>query len=93
MHQRSLREIGIDKDKLPVSSLKKQAIQEAMKVLKGVATTLGELEELRKLGMRASIEEVNDVMVRLADLSSSYYELVPMAEQKDNITKPIFKMH
>jgi len=64
-----------------------------MKVLKGVATTLGELEELRKLGMRASIEEVNDVMVRLADLSSSYYELVPMAEQKDNITKPIFKMH
>ena len=47
--------MGIDKDKLPVSALKKEAIQNALEVLKDIAKGIDELDELRKIGMRADI--------------------------------------
>lgn len=81
--------MGIDKDKLPVSALKKEAIQDALEVLKDIAKGIAEVDELRKLGMRADIVEFTRIMEHLAKLSSTYFELVPMAEQKDQVIKPI----
>ena len=60
-----------------------------MNVLKDIKTEINALDELRKLGMRADVDEVEKVMSRLAKLSSSFYELVPINEQKTDVTKPI----
>ena len=39
--------------------------------------------------MRANIDEVTQAFEHIAKHSSKFYELVPMGEQKDAVTKPI----
>ena len=43
--------------------------------------------------MRADINEVSQTMEHLAKLSSQFYELIPMAEQKDEVVAPIANPH
>lgn len=70
MYQRAVRQMGIDENKMPVSALKKEAIMEAKGVLAEISGTIKELDELRKIGIRADYDEVQKVFVRLGKLSS-----------------------
>jgi len=51
------------------------------------------LEELRKLSLLAPVDVVEKVMSRLAKLSGKFYQLIPMAEDKNSVTKPILHMN
>ena len=93
MYQRAIRQMGIDEDKLPVSALKREAIVEAKGVLSEISGHIKELEELRKLGMTADYESLMKVFSKLSDLSSQYYSLIPVKEQKDALVKPITQTH
>lgn len=92
MYQRAVKQIGIDQDKLPISSLKRDAILEAKGVLAEISGKIKELDELKKIGMRADYDEVMKVYVRLSKLSSKYYSLIPTSEAKDELVKPINQM-
>jgi hypothetical protein len=43
--------------------------------------------------MKADFDEAQRIQNELADLSSQYYELIPMSEHKDSITRPIREVH
>ena len=73
MYQRAIRDLGIDEEKLPVSALKKEAIVEAKEILTQISTSVTELAELRKIGMRADYDDTMRVMSKLSDLSSKYF--------------------
>ena len=93
MFQRAIKFMGIDDQKLPVSALKREPIVAAKAVLNDISKTIKELDELKKFGMRADYDEVNDVMSRLSDLSSKYFQLIPHKCEKDQIIRPIKDMN
>ena len=89
MYQRAIKTMGIDETKLPVSALKREAIDEAKAILSKLSVSITELAELRKLGMRADYDEIMVVMSMLSELSSKYYQLIPKKVAPDSIVKPI----
>ena len=60
-------------EKLPVSALKKEAIVEAKEILTQISTSVKELAQLRKIGLRADYDDTMRVMSKLSDLSSKYF--------------------
>jgi len=48
MFNKAMNGCGIDKDLMPISSLKKEVIDEAVLILKDLAVVINEIEELRK---------------------------------------------
>ena len=89
MYQRAIKTMGIDESKLPVSALKREAINEAKAILQQISVAITKLADLRKLGMRADYDEIMTVMSQLSDLSSKYYQLIPKKAAEDAIVKPI----
>lgn len=58
-------------------------------MLAEISGKVKELDELRKIGMRADYDEVMKVYVKLSKLSSKYYSLIPVSESKDEVIRPI----
>ena len=89
MFQKAMTTCGIDNDLMPISSLQKNVIDEAVLILKDLSIVIKEIEELRKKGMQADLDEVDSVKSRAASLSSKFYRLIPFSEGKNDITRPI----
>jgi len=43
--------------------------------------------------MKADFNEAQRIQNEMADLSSQYFELIPLSEHKDTITRPIRTIH
>ena len=94
MYQRAMKTMGIDEDKLPVSALKREAINEAKGILSKISIAVHELADLRKLGMRADYDQIMSVMSKLSDLSSKYYQLIPKkVDEKYAQVQPMKEQH
>lgn len=84
-----MKSCGVDNELMPISSLKKEVIDQALLILKDISAVVTEMDELKKIGMRADIDEVEAVKSKCAKLSSSFYELIPYSEGKNEVTQPI----
>ena len=89
MYQRAMSQMHIDNDKLPVSQLKRDVIIEARDVLGEISKQIKELDELRKVGLRADYDQMMAVFGKLASLSGRYYSLVPQKIGENEVAKPI----
>ena len=89
MYQRAIKTLGIDEDKLPCGSLKKETIQEAYAILLQIKAAADELTAQRQLGMRAQYDDVMAIYVKLSDLSSKFYQLIPQKEGEKEVIRPM----
>ena len=89
MYQRAIKTLGIDEDKLPCGSLKRETIQEAYAILLQIKAAADELTAQRQLGMRAQYDDVMAIYVKLSDLSSKFYQLIPQKEGEKEVIRPM----
>ena len=98
MYRQAMQELGIDQSQLPVSALTKDTIQKAHGVLENLCKTLNELEELRgtRRGFAFSTGRTDvdfsksfEIFSRLGDLTSEFYQLIPMRETDYWSVRPV----
>lgn len=93
MYQRAVRNQGIDQDQMPISNLKKETLIDAKALLQELKKTITQLDQERAKYRDANYDLVQELRVKISDLSSKYFELIPLAENKDQITRPIDNQH
>lgn len=86
MFQKAMQACGIDNDIMPISSLKKEVVNEGLAILWELDEVVKAIDVLRQAGLRASIEEIDDVKSKAASLTSKFYALIPFSEGKNEIT-------
>lgn len=83
MYQRAVSSQGIDKDQMPISNLKKETLQDAKDILKELKAMITQLDAERAKYAQANYELVQELRGKISDQSSKYFELIPLAENKD----------
>ena len=60
-----------------------------MEILKEVSFKIEEDEEISKNPMKADLDELMAVRDKIQELSSRYYELIPLSQYKDTVAPPL----
>jgi hypothetical protein len=89
MYQKAMGDFGIDQEILPFAKIEKQSLTEAMDVLKQLSITFEEEYEVNKAGIKADFDKVMEVKSKILDLSSKFYQIIPLSQYKDAIAPPI----
>ena len=58
-----------------------------------IKDTVDEDIEISKEGIRADFEKLTQVKEKISELSSRYYEIVPLANYKNQIAPPLNNHH
>lgn len=93
MYQKAMTQYGLDTEVLPFSAVKKESIVEARQILMEIQECLNEDTELSKEGINADYDALTKVKEKLCELSSRYYELIPLARYKNQIAPPLNSRH
>jgi Poly(ADP-ribose) polymerase catalytic domain/Poly(ADP-ribose) polymerase, regulatory domain len=93
MYQRAISQFGIDTDVLPFSGVNKQSLVEARQLLLEISECIKEDIEISKEGIKADFDKLTAVKEKISELSSRFYELIPLARFKDQIAPPIGNQH
>lgn len=93
MYQRTFQQYGIDTSVLPFSGVKKQSLVEARQILLEISELIKEDIELSKEGIKADFDKLTAVKEKISELSSRYYELVPLERYKNQIAPPLSHNH
>ena len=89
MYQRALSDLGINKDLLPVSGLKRETIDKARDILVKMKPVMEELTKLQQKGLNADYNEVSTVKGKLSSMSSEFFTLIPKKEMENEVIRPI----
>lgn len=68
---------------MPISNLKKETLQDAKDILKELKAMITQLDAERAKYAQANYELVQELRGNISDQSSKYFELIPLAENKD----------
>jgi len=93
MYQRAFQGYGIDSTVLPFSGVKKQSLVEARQILLEISECIKEDIEISKEGIKADFDKLTAVKEKISELSSRYYELVPLERYKNQIAPPLNNNH
>lgn len=93
MYQKAFTQYGIDTDVLPFSAVKKQSLIEARNLLQDIQELIKEDIEISKDGIRADFDKLTAVKEKISELSSRYYELIPLSRYKNQIAPPLNNQH
>ena len=89
MYQRAMNAFGVDTNILPFSGVKKDVIIQAQELLKKISEAVDECIKIQSEGIKADYDELSAVKDKISELSSAYYELIPLANYKNAIAPPI----
>ena len=70
---------GIDTNALPFSAINKEQLFKARELLMQIKDVVDEDIEVSKEGLKADFEKLTFLKEKISDLSSRYYELIPLA--------------
>lgn len=93
MYQRAITEFGIDTNVLPFSGVKKESLYEARQLLTEITECIKEDIEISKAGIAADYDKLSAVKEKVSELSSRYYELIPLSRYKNQIAPPLSHLH
>ena len=93
MYQRAITQYGIDTNVLPFSGVNKQSLVEARQVLLDIQECIKEDIEISKEGIKADFDRLTTVKEKISELSSRYYELIPLERFKNQIAPPLNNQH
>ena len=93
MYQRAFAQFGIDTNVLPFSGVKKQSLVEARNLLLDIQECIKEDIEISKEGIKADFDRLTAVKEKVSELSSRFYELVPLERYKNQIAPPLNNQH
>lgn len=93
MYQRAITQFGIDTDVLPFSGVNKQSLVEARQLLLDIGECIKEDIEISKEGIKADFDKLTAIKEKISELSSRFYELIPLARFKDQVAPPINNQH
>ena len=93
MYQRAITQFGIDTDVLPFSGVNKQSLVEARQLLLDIGEIIREDIEVSKDGIKADFDKLTALKEKISELSSRYYELIPLERYKNQIAPPINNQH
>jgi ribosomal 50S subunit-associated protein YjgA (DUF615 family) len=88
-----MNSLGLNTEVLPISGISKEVIQKAQAILKEIGYKVEEDQEISKQGFKADIDALQAVRDKISDLSSRYYELIPLARYKNQIAPPLNNMN
>lgn len=83
MYQRAMGQLGLDEEMLPISGITKEIIQKAMDILKEIQVEIEKDNELAKKGFNADLDALQAVREKQTELSSRFYELIPLSKYKN----------
>ncbi|XP_078675989.1 poly [ADP-ribose] polymerase tankyrase-like isoform X2 [Branchiostoma floridae x Branchiostoma belcheri] len=72
----SMRVTGVDQSMMPFGRLRKEAMEEGMKLLAEINTVVEKAEEQQKESF-PDVEKYQEDMEKVAELSNKYYQLIP----------------
>ena len=93
MYQRAMGQLGLDEEMLPISGITRDIIQKAMDILKDIQAEVEKDNELAKKGFNADLEALQAVREKQTELSSRFYELIPLSKYKNQIAPPLNSVH
>ncbi len=82
---------------MPISNIKKETLNKAKEALSTIHKAITEIEEIRvkqfqpgvKFDPSAHFDELHKVHIKISDLTSKFYKLVPMKETDYWAVRPI----
>lgn len=74
-----MQSFGIDKETMPISGIKKEQILKAKLLLSEIKDVVEEDAEISKQGIKADFDKLREVREKISELTSQYYELVPLS--------------
>ena len=89
MYQRAMSQFGVDTNVLPFSGIKRETLIQARQLLMGIKEAVDEDIEISKEGIKADMVKLTEVKERISNLSSRYYELIPLTQYKNAIAPPL----
>ena len=95
MYRRALTQMNIDQEQLPVSALKRETIQDAEKCINKLCLKIRELEEARpknhfeRQNLDDTFDKLHKIYSEISDLTSEFYQLIPMKETDYWAVRPI----
>ena len=93
MYQKAMVSMGLDTEVLPVSGMSKEAIHQAKDLLRQIREKVEEDSRIAAQGLLADHDALIAVREKLSELSSRYYELIPLARYKNQIAPPLNGLH
>lgn len=89
MYQRAIQTFNVDTEVLPISGIKKETLQKAREILLKIKDILenGLQQWIRKDD--DAFEEKQQLAETLGELSSKYFELIPLKENQNQVAAPI----
>lgn len=93
MYQKAMTTFGLDTEVLPFSGVKKETLVKARQILMEIQEKINQDIEISKEGIKADFEKLTAVKETISELTSSYYELVPLARYRDQIAPPLSNQH
>ena len=79
MYQKAMNQLGLDTETLPISGVSKEVILKAKDFLRQIKEKVEEDAEISKQGLNVDYDALIAVREKLSELSSRYYELIPLA--------------
>ena len=81
--------LGFNTDALPISCVNKEVILKARGILSEIGDQVQADSEMCKQGLGVDLDKLLEVRNKIQELSSRYYELIPLAAYKDQIAPPL----
>lgn len=93
--------MGIDQSQMPISNIKKDTLNKAKQALSNINLALTDIEKIRakqfetgvKFDPSAHFDELHKEHLKISDLTSQFYKLVPMKETTYWTVRPITQKH
>lgn len=85
MYQKAMNQLGLDRDMLPISGVTKETIDKAKEILREIGEKVEEDQKIARQGMQADLTALSAIRDKISELSSRYYELIPLERYKDQI--------
>ena len=84
-----MTKLGFNTDALPISCVNKEVILKAKGILSEISDQVQADGELCRQGLGVDLAKLLEVRNKIQELSSRYYELIPLAAYKDQIAPPL----
>lgn len=93
MYQKAMNQLGLDSETLPISGVTKETIHKAKDILRQIRENVDEDNKIAMQGLNADLGALLGIREKISELSSRYYELIPLAMYKNQIAPRLSNLH
>eukprot|EP00826_Nyctotherus_ovalis_P008597 TRINITY_DN12235_c0_g1_i4.p1 TRINITY_DN12235_c0_g1~~TRINITY_DN12235_c0_g1_i4.p1 ORF type:complete len:471 (+),score=130.77 TRINITY_DN12235_c0_g1_i4:270-1682(+) len=88
-HEKAMMNYGIDREELPMTQLKKETLLKCKQLLDSLAEQIEALKREQEKGLTAQMEILEEIYEKINEISSQYYELMPLAAYRQFKPPPL----